>query len=171
MNPNSVVTAAQRQAFTRLYEDQYERLFRFVLRRVDNHADAADLTAETFRRAWERGLHERTVPGSAWLFATARNTIGDLYRSRERSGRLATRLAEPGDLTSAVADFDGVYGALDSLAEADRELLRLRYWDDLDAAEIAGILGVSAAALWVRLHRARRRFSESYKSIERGSTS
>lgn len=148
-----------RRGFTQLYEQQYVRVYRFVLRRVDNDADAADLTAETFRRAWERSLSVAKLVTPAWLFVTARNTVGDLYRSRERQQGLFEIVSFHSSLTGSPNEFSEVYAALEALSAEDRELLKLRYWDELTVDEIAGVLGPSSGALWVRLHRVRKRFS------------
>lgn len=50
--------------------------------------------------------------------------------------------------------------ALARLRPDDQELLRLIAWDDLTHAEAAAVLGISANAVAIRLHRARRRFAE-----------
>jgi len=49
--------------------------------------------------------------------------------------------------------------ALARLDEADRELVTLVAWEQLDRDQIAAMLGCSRAAVRVRLHRARRRFA------------
>ena len=154
-------------AFTRLFDDHYNRVVRFVARRVNNQADAADLAAETFRRAWERCQRGEEVPSPAWLFATAHNTVGDLYRARERGAKVQVSVLEHVDVASSSDGAEGVYETLESLTTADQELLRLRYWDDLSIAEISCLLATPAATLWVRLHRARRRFAEHYTQIEK----
>ncbi len=49
--------------------------------------------------------------------------------------------------------------ALELLPEADREVLLLTVWEDLDRGQIARALGCSKPTVAVRLHRARRRLS------------
>lgn len=46
-----------------------------------------------------------------------------------------------------------------TLSEADREILTLHTWEDLDPADIATVLGVTRGSARVRLHRARRRLA------------
>lgn len=173
MNMNRVqkVSAQRVRAFTRLFETEYDRVLRFALRRVGNDADAADLAAETFQRAWEKCQQGETAPSAAWLFVTVRNVIGDHYRARARSARLADRLEEAAaqpaeDSTSG----DAIEVALAALSKTDRELLELRYWDDLSVTEISRLLDVSPSALWVRLHRARKRFEVMYTQNEQRRT-
>lgn len=51
-------------------------------------------------------------------------------------------------------------GILEQLSAADRELARLRYYEDLTCAKLADHFGLSEAAVKVRLHRLRRRLKE-----------
>jgi RNA polymerase sigma-70 factor (ECF subfamily) len=67
-----------------------------------------------------------------------------------------TAVLDPAD---AVAQNDRVRQALHLLGDADRDILLLTVWDDLDAASVAQVLGCSRAAVRVRLHRARRRLA------------
>lgn len=159
------------KVFTALFEDHYDRVVRFVVRRVDNEADATELAAETFRRAWELSRREGRVPSPAWLFATARHTVGDLYRSRERASRLEAGLCDRTSLPPTDDAAEDVLQALSALSTTDRELLQLRYWDDLTVSEISHLLEVSASTLWVRLHRARRRFADHYTQTEQRTAS
>jgi RNA polymerase sigma-70 factor (ECF subfamily) len=59
-----------------------------------------------------------------------------------------------------------VLAALATLGERDREVLLLHAWDGLDNAEAATVLGCSANAFAVRLHRARRRFADALDTAE-----
>lgn len=159
-------------AFRTLFEEQYDRVARFAQRRVDNQSDAADVAAETFRRAWERCLREDRLPSTGWLFATARFVVGDLYRSRDRAAQLEVRLREQATLPSLDDNSDDrVLEALSGLSQEDQELLRLRYWDELGGSEIAELLSISTSALWVRLHRARKRFTGQYVRTNQRSSS
>ncbi len=56
-------------------------------------------------------------------------------------------------------EFDLVHEALDRMPPDQREVLTLSAWDDLDNREIAVVLGITPAAVAVRLHRARRRLA------------
>jgi DNA-directed RNA polymerase specialized sigma24 family protein len=49
--------------------------------------------------------------------------------------------------------------ALATLSPADQELLRLVAWEELGNREVAQVLGISANAVAIRLHRARSRFA------------
>jgi RNA polymerase sigma-70 factor (ECF subfamily) len=158
--------------FASAYHENYGRVLRFIVRRIDPEAEAEDLAAEVFRLAWEHARQGHPVePG--WLFGTARNLLSNRYRARGRAEvahravatRMRTDLAAQ-DATSRVRAV--VEDALASLAEPEREVLMARYWDEMSTAEMAHLLGVSASAVWVRLHRARQAFRHSYAKIMGG---
>jgi DNA-directed RNA polymerase specialized sigma24 family protein len=59
-------------------------------------------------------------------------------------------------------DLDGpAFAALASLSAADQEVLRLVAWEDLPNHQIAEVLGITANAVAIRLHRARARFTDA----------
>ncbi|MDR2930978.1 MAG: sigma-70 family RNA polymerase sigma factor [Propionibacteriaceae bacterium] len=157
--------------FVKLYEAQYPRVTSYARRRVGRLADAEDCAAEVFRLAWERP----STPDVGWLFVTAKNIIYASHRADVRFVDLSRRLANEADLdrSDPVADHDrsAMLEALDRLPPDDREILMAFYWDDLSGAECARLLGCSTAAIWVRLHRARRQLRTilQQNQVESGS--
>jgi RNA polymerase sigma-70 factor, ECF subfamily len=149
--------------FGRLYREQGREVLAYVLRRVEDREDAADVVAETFLVAWRR-LAE-IPPGAEarlWLYAVARRVIANLHRSERRRTRLGGRLAEslrtelathptPGDEAAEALR------AMVDLSDEDRELLLLVSWEGLSPSEAAKVLEISSLATRSRLHRARRR--------------
>ncbi|MFI6507105.1 RNA polymerase sigma factor [Streptosporangium sp. NPDC050855] len=132
-------------------------------------ADAADVVTETFMVAWRR-LEDVPDGDQArpWLFGVARKVLANLHRGERRRHALAERLraslsdAAPQDDTA----FSAVEVAMSRLTDDDQELLRLLAWDQLSRDEIALALGVSRAAVRVRLHRARSRLVKELRSLE-----
>jgi len=152
----------QREAeFISLHAAQHERVLHYILRRVGELEVARELTADVFRIAWQKSEHEPTTE-VAWLFAVARNVIGNEYRGRRRRRELLFKLAEgvraaaepsTGDVEAAVAE------TLGKLRPKDREILMLHFWDKLSTAEIATSLRCTENNVGVRLHRAKRAFA------------
>jgi RNA polymerase sigma-70 factor (ECF subfamily) len=64
------------------------------------------------------------------------------------------------DHADSTAEASAVTTALRRLSENQREVLRLAAWEGLDARRAAAVLGCSAAAYTLRLHRARRRLAK-----------
>lgn len=149
------------EAFTQMFHEHYESVLRYAWRRA-GPADAADVTAETFKIAWEK--YDRIPRDGAlpWLYATARNVTANLIRKDTRYGRLADRLrtetrrsAVEADHAPAVAARQAALAALSGLSEDDRELLLLLSWEGLDLRQAAAVLGCSRPAVAMRLHRLR----------------
>jgi RNA polymerase sigma-70 factor, ECF subfamily len=157
--------SARQAKFEALVGKVGEQLRRYARRRVDHHT-ADDVVAEAFVVIWRR-LDE--VPAGhelPWCYAVTRLCLQNTQRSQRRHTSLVRRLASvesPHETApwedAADADPD-LRQALRSLRPADRELLWLWAWEDLAPQEIAVLLGVSANAASIRLHRARRRLAD-----------
>jgi len=154
---------AREARFNEIYEQHFEVVRRYVWRRDPLIAD--DIAAETFLVAWRR-LEDVPLDAVAWLIGVARNVRLNELRSARRQTAVSDRLArEPLPITTETdaTTSDTVEAALSCLPERDREILLLSAWEDLDRAAIAAALGCSKANVKVRLHRARRRFTDELK--------
>lgn len=152
--------AAQR--FTLLYDCYQPRVLAYARSRASREV-AEEVTSATFLVAWER-LDRLPDPALPWLLAVARNLVRKHYtragQEQATVALLAARAAaEPpaGDVAEVVAERAVMLRALASLAAIDQEVLTLVAWHGLTAGEAATVVGCSRAALFVRLHRARRR--------------
>ena len=155
--------------FSRLYEENWEDLLAYGLRRAATVEDAADLVAETFLVAWRR--LDNVPPGGRtrlWLFGVARKLLANQRRGELRRDRLVDRLRTElaiAAVSEAAPDrASSVMCALARLEERDREVLLLAGCEELKPAEIATVLGISAVAARTRLHRARRRFLQELEA-------
>jgi RNA polymerase sigma factor (sigma-70 family) len=152
------VLSERELAFIAIHKDSYPRVFRFVRRRVESAEMAEELAADVFRVLWQKWADE-PHPDLVWLLMTARNLVGNAYRSRDRQLALQEKLR-----SAAVLRFGGesdnvaIQDALAGLRDKERDVLQLAYWDELSPAEIAGVLQCSESAAKVRLHRARAAF-------------
>jgi RNA polymerase sigma factor (sigma-70 family) len=152
--------------FEEVYRLYADRVFRYSMTILRNHADAEEATAETFVRAY-RAYNRSAVEADrvmAWLFAIARNTaISQLRRGASR-GRLmqllhlerqpvrdATQLAEVGD------DLRRVLDAMASMKPRERHLLQLRFGAGMSLSEIAAATGLNEPAAGMATRRATER--------------
>ena len=151
---------ASLESFTEFYRCYHRLVLTVAHQRLGSFLDAEDLTAEVFRIAWRehRAGRELTLP---WLYRVLRNCIGNEYRRRRRFDALVERLGTadqpPNQVPEADDDVADLRRQIQALPEGDRELIYMAYWEDLTRAEIAAILGCTAATVRVRLLRARRR--------------
>lgn len=161
-------------AFERVFRADHAALVAFCFRRVGDYELARDLSAEAFRIAWARWDEPRRSD-RAWLFGVARNLIGNEYSRRTAHGPGTFGHGQSDALIRDERSDDGfiavdVQTVLATLTAAQQEVLRLTYWDGLTAAQAAEVLGVTAAAVWVRLTRARRAFASAWHDHPSDST-
>ncbi len=160
MNPDPAEACDR---FRDLFDAHYGEIWAFARNRTSGAADAEDIAAETFAIAWRRvdEVLAADLP-RAWLFATARWVLANHLRARGRRGRLADRLGDSSRLTVELPDITErmLAEALARLSDDDLEVLLMRAWDGLSAAEMAVVLGCSVNAANIRLHRARLRLSD-----------
>jgi RNA polymerase sigma-70 factor (ECF subfamily) len=159
--------SSREQRFEDLYQAHGRPLLAYALRRVHRPEDAADVVAETMLVAWRRLADVPPgVEAKLWLFGVARWVLANQRRGSRRRDRLGDRLrqdlrAQVGpDHAPTVVTSLAVRTALAELSADDREVLQLTAWEGLDPQEIATMLGMPAATVRSRLHRARGRLRE-----------
>ncbi|MET9630403.1 RNA polymerase sigma factor [Lentzea sp. NPDC006480] len=149
----------RRTGFEAVAQELIEPLRRYLARRTDP-ATAEDVLSETLLVAWRRRAEMPTEP-LAWAYAVARNCLANAERARRRQDRLLVRIwqvARPPEYAPARDDPDPALArAFSRLSAVDAELVRLWAWEELGPAEIAQVVGLSANAVSIRLHRARKK--------------
>ena len=163
---------ARQVRFEEIYRADHDRIYGYVLRRLSDPHDAADVIAETFLTAWRR--LDDVPPGEQarlWLYGVARRVLANHWRGQLRRSALADELradllttAPP--MTIDPAELSAIRQAFRRLPEADQELLGLVGWEGLDRAEIAQVLGCSRNAVRIRLYRARGKFARELAVAE-----
>ncbi len=141
----ALVIAAQQDPaeFAAVYDRYIQPVYRYLYSRVEDAADAEDLTAQTFLAALEalpRYRHRGYL--SAWLFAIARSKAMDFFRRRP-SLPLEEHPADQPDLLAQASRSDEIHrlaGLIRRLDSSERELIRLRFVAGLSFAEMAALL-------------------------------
>ncbi len=158
------------ERFDALFTSHQRSVLAYALRRSANHVDAEDVVAETFIVAW-RKIDAVPADPLPWLYAVARRVLANQRRGNGRRERLASllRVSDVATPVRAGETLDGpVFAALASLSAADQELLRLVAWEELPNHQIATVLGITANAVAIRLHRARARFAAALSTSSAG---
>ncbi len=163
-----IQTKRDAQAYGELYDTYVAGIYRFISFKVSSKEEAQDLTSETFLRAWHYLLESRDVASfSALLYRIARNLVIDHYRSRRATVSLDEQLeididenTSPTDKGEQIKMLDinleasAVATAMKQLKEEYRDILTLRYIEELSTAEIAEIVDKTSVHVRVLLHRA-----------------
>lgn len=148
--------------FHELYQRYSPVVFRFALRLTGDTAAAEDITAETFLRVWAAPAPPRAETVQAWLLTIARNLFLHDRRRAWRSEALAPGhdpAVEPVN-AETLDEWERVSAAVRELPEPDRTILLLRAEEELPWDDIAGVVGLTPAAVRVRAHRARLKLAE-----------
>ena len=170
-NEQDILRRAQQgdsEAFRLLVEAYQTQVYRLALR-MCGEAAADDVTQEAFLAAW-RALPEfrGTCRFSTWLYRLTTNAAID-YLRREKRHRAAGDIAElelPDDaptmqeLSERAETQSRVRRALSCLSDEHRQVLLLRYMQELDYGEIAAALEVSEGTVKSRINRAKARLRE-----------
>ncbi len=148
----------------RAYEAYSAQVHVYALRRSDRET-ADEVTARVFLVASRR---RRSLPAEPlpWLYGIARRVLAEERRSKRRRqglhGRLRSTAVE--EMSELALPDQSLARALHSLSAPDREALLLCYWEELDLAQIARVMGCTRATAGVRLHRARGRLRRALES-------
>jgi RNA polymerase sigma-70 factor (ECF subfamily) len=166
--------SGRRRAFEAFLREVADPVRRFLLRRTDPDT-ADDVLSETMLVCWRRFDElpdaENRLP---WVYVVARNCLRNAERAARRRERLTARVVAldppPPSVPAADARIDGgsqqLRAAFAALRPADAEVLRLWAWEELTAEQIGRVLGVSANAAAIRLHRAKRRLRDRLERSE-----
>jgi len=156
----TVSEAERATRFTRLAHEVGEPLRRYVVRRAPA-AMVDDVLADTFLVLWRRLDDVPTDDPLPWAYAVARRCLANAHRGArrqlslvERIGRLDPPLPRPD-----IEEHPDLLAALDQLPALDREIVTLWAWEHLAPREIADVTGLTANAVSIRLHRAKRRLA------------
>ena len=137
-------------------EEQYDKIFRFCYYRVHNTDTAQDLTQETFLRFMNSSYEERGEQ-IRFLYTIARNLCIDESR-KAKMEELPEDYSDDGDGADDLIRKIAVNQALDRMPDEDRELLILRYMNEVPLSDICKIMGISRFALYRKLNSVKRDF-------------
>ena len=160
----------ERAAFGELVTRYMRRAYFTALGLVGNHDDALDLSQEAFARAFRaRARIDPERPFFPWLYQIIRRLCFNHTRDQrsrrlelEKAGSWLTdatmgrRPPSPDQAAERAELREQVAGAIERLAERDRETLVLREFEALRYREIAELLGIPIGTVMSRLYRARR---------------
>jgi RNA polymerase sigma-70 factor (ECF subfamily) len=159
----------RRRRFEVLAAEMLEPVRRYLARRTDR-ATAEDVLSDVLLVCWRR-LDEMPPDPLPWVVVVARNCLRNAERGARRRKRLAARLADgvgaDGRSPEPSPEALTVREALSTLRPAEAELLRLWAWEGLAPQQLATVLGISANAAAIRLHRAKRSFAAALAAANR----
>jgi len=168
-------------AFAKLYDRYYPKIFGYVLRRTANLESAQDITSETFlkalRKLWQ--FRWRNISFSSWLYKIATNEINQYFRKAEYKKSLSleelqeqgfeptsshdpeSELIEAQEKLRQHQDFLEIQGKIVRLSAKYQEVITLRFFEQKQIKEIAEILGKKEGTIKSLLYRAVEKLREA----------
>jgi RNA polymerase sigma-70 factor (ECF subfamily) len=151
-----------KEAFTRLYETHFDKIYRYVILRVGKKVEAEDMTQQVFVKAYESipSFKWKGVPFSAWLFRIAHNLVIDHVRKERKrptvsfEESLVASDSNPHLEVERRLDIEQLVSAMKHLTEAQREVISLRFAGGLSVAEVATVMGKTVGAVKALQHSA-----------------
>jgi len=161
-------------AFAKLYDQYYPKIFGYVLRRTANLEAAQDITSETFfnalRKLWQ--FRWRNISFSPWLYKIATNEINQYFRKAEYKKSVSleelqeqgfepisthnpeSELIEAQEKLKQHQDFLEIQVKIVRLPAKYQEVIALRFFEQKQIKEISEILGKKEGTIKSLLHRA-----------------
>jgi len=166
-----LIEAAQRDPsrFAELYEENFGRVWAFVIRRVRDRSIAQDMTSEVFHQALAnvKKFEWRGVPFAAWLYRIAANAIADHFAraAREQKSGDAVSTAAPHEIED-IERRASLFRFVDRLPGDQRRVLVMRFGEERSIREIASAIGRSEGAVkqlqWRGLQTLRAKMVENH---------
>lgn len=170
------------EAFGAVYDAYVKQIYRFIYFKVSSAEQAEDLTSEAFLKAWQYLKEKRDVPNlQALLYSVARSVVIDHYRATvcergtvsldETIADERTDVASEKFLKDMETKFDTtlVLEKLRHLKDEYRDVVIMRYLDEMSTGEIATVLGKNASNVRVLLHRATKALSDAIRNEQQGT--
>ncbi|MDD5341314.1 MAG: RNA polymerase sigma factor [Patescibacteria group bacterium] len=155
------------EAFSKVYDLYLDRIYRFIFFKVANAEDAQDLSSEVFLKTWQYIADGKKVKNlNAFFYKTARNLIVDYYRRASKGTEISLEKEKDnldermGAATSSLEkidvglDIEDLETKLRELKDEYREVIVLRYIENLSIGEIAEIIEKKKGNVRVLLYRA-----------------
>lgn len=162
-------------AFDQIYQHHFTPLFRYVYFRSRNREDAEDLIQTVFLKCFKAlpRFQEKENPFSSWLYKIARNTIIDYYRKKkdeilsnpiESLEKLKDTVSiGPTRLVEQTENKKIVQRVIEQLSKEQREVIILRFINDMSIQEIAKLLNKTREAVRALQYRGLKTLKEKFK--------
>jgi RNA polymerase sigma-70 factor (ECF subfamily) len=161
----SLIRRAQQHdemALTQLYEENFDRIYRYIVLKIGDRTEAEDMTQQVFLNVLKSisSYKWKGMPFTSWLYRIAHNQIVDYLR--KKSKRTIVPLDEsmpsvggdPEHLAVRKVQIEELAIAAKKLTPAQQEVISLRFAAELSVAEVAEVMGKSEGAVKALQHSA-----------------
>ncbi len=149
-------------ALTQIYEENFDRIYRYIVLKIGERTEAEDMTQQVFLSAFKAiaSFKHRGAPFSAWLFRIAHNQVVDYLRKKSKrvtvplNESLTSGSSDPSMEVERNLDIEHLISAAKRLTKAQREVVSLRFAGELSVAQVARVMGKSEGAVKALQHSA-----------------
>ncbi len=133
-------------------KEQYDKIFRYCYYKVNNRELAEDLTQETFLRFLENPQYQGVNKNLQYLYTIAGNLCVDMYRKKSAE-ELTDNIPDNADYEDVILTGAVLSSAVKKLSDEDRELIILRYVNEVPVGVLSGLYGISRFKMSRRIRR------------------
>jgi len=150
-------------ALTRLYEENFDKIYRYIVLKIGDRTEAEDMTQQVFLKAFKSisGYQSKGSPFSSWLFRIAHNQVVDHWRKQSKRPTVpleetlvGSSNSNPSSDVELKMEIESLVAATKGLTEMQREVVSLRFAGGLPVAQVARIMGKSEGAIKALQHSA-----------------
>jgi RNA polymerase sigma-70 factor, ECF subfamily len=163
----SLIRRAQERdpvALTQLYEENFDRIYRYIVLKIGDRTEAEDMTQQVFLNALQSisSYKWKGMPFTSWLYRIAHNQVVDYVRKKAKHATVPLDESLPipatdGDPQHSVEQkiqLETVVMATKKLTKAQREVISLRFAGELSISEVAKMMAKSEGAVKALQHSA-----------------
>jgi RNA polymerase sigma-70 factor (ECF subfamily) len=149
------------ERFGVLYERYYEKIFRFIYRRVEDKEKAFDITSQVFLNALVniRSYEDKGVPFVSWLYRIAYNETMKACKQNDKLRAVHVKSEDFIDILQDMQEenkeeyYTRIAQAMEGLNEEELQLIEMRYFENRPFKEIGEIAGITENNAKVKLYR------------------
>ena len=149
-------------ALTQIYEDNFDRIYRYIVLKIGDRNEAEDMTQQVFLNVIKAipGYKSKGMPLSSWLYRIAHNQVVDYFRKKSKKQfvpldeRIESGDDDPLRETEKKMQVEELSQATKQLTKAQQEVISLRFAGELSIAEVAKMMGKSTGAVKALQHSA-----------------
>ncbi len=152
-----------KETFEKYFNEYYSQVYKYILKRISNIADAEDLAMESFISCYKKFDEFDTNKASfaTWLYVVVNNKLKNYYRDQKQTEELDSEQISFSGIEDEIIEAQYIYGmrqelaiALETLPDIQRKIIILKYFNNKSSKEIAECMGMTAGNVRVNLTRA-----------------
>ena len=172
---NKKIAAGTAEAFARLYEEHFPKVYRYISYQIDDTAVVEDLTSAVFEKALTKfqSYNSEKAAFSTWVLSIARNTVMDYYRLNRKELNMqienirssVPETPSPDEAMVKAEEIQLVRSYLARMSPQEQAIISFKFGGEMTNRQIAKTLGLSESNVAVIIYRAVRKLRDRYHGV------